>query len=110
MKKIIFILLASTLSFTVAAQNFGDGSTGKRHKSSKPKKQKNRFVSKQKKKKKSKKSETSFYITSPSENNLLCFDNATNKSKEIYGSCIIMNEGITSSVSAIIRRKGRKVF
>ena len=102
MKKIIFILLASTLSFTVAAQNFGDGSTGKRHKSSKPKKQK--------KKKKSKKSETSFYITSPSENNLLCFDNATNKSKEIYGSCIIMNEGITSSVSAIIRRKGRKVF
>jgi hypothetical protein len=42
MKKLLFLLLAGTLSFGAAAQNFGDGSTGKRHKSShaKPKKHK----------------------------------------------------------------------
>lgn len=49
MKKLIFLLLASSLSFGTIAQNFGDGSTGKRHKSSQPKHHK------AKKKKKSKK-------------------------------------------------------
>jgi hypothetical protein len=43
MKKLLLFLLAGTLSMgTVTAQNFGDGSTGKRHKKmgAHPKKQK----------------------------------------------------------------------
>ncbi len=52
MKKLIFILLAGALSFNVAAQEFGDGSTGKRHKSShsKPKKHKAKKKKKDKEK------------------------------------------------------------
>jgi hypothetical protein len=49
MKKLIFLLLASTLSFGAAAQNFGDGSTSKRHKSSHPKGQKHKSKKKSKK-------------------------------------------------------------
>lgn len=44
MKKLIFLLLAGSLTMGAAAQNFGDGSTGKRHKKSgaHPKKQKHK--------------------------------------------------------------------
>jgi hypothetical protein len=77
MKKLIFILLASALSFTVAAQNFSDGSPGKPRRSShsKPKKQK-------RKKKSKKKSETSFY--NPSDKiYLVGANNTKNKIKKI---------------------------
>ena len=48
MKKLLFLLLAGALSFGAAAQNFGDGSTGKRHKKShsQPKKHKAKKKSK----------------------------------------------------------------